>query len=216
MSGQRVESVERALTLLNAFNSGKEEWSLAELANETGFYKSTILRLMGSLERFGYVQRDREGIYRLGPSLLRLAQLGQPPLDVESLVRPILVQLRDATHETASFYVREANERVCLYRENSRQEVRHHLEEGTRLALGQGAAGRALSQEPTQRGEVFHSFGDREPSLAAIAVPVIGHTGNLHGALTISGLIHRFTPDACAEYAEILKVKAQQLELRLG
>lgn len=216
MAVQRVESVERALTLLNAFHPGKEAWSLAELANETGFYKSTILRLMGSLERFGYVQRDREGIYRLGPSLLRLAQLGQPSLDMESLARPILIQLRDATHETASFYVREGDERICLYRENSRHEVRHHLEEGARLALGQGAAGCALSQKPTQRGEVFQSFGDREPSLAAIAVPIISRSGTLHGALTVSGLIHRFTPEACAEHAEVLKEMARQLELRLG
>lgn len=216
MAEQRVESVERALTLLNVFRADKEAWTLAELAHETGFYKSTILRLMGSLERFGYIQRDRDGIYRPGPALLRLASLGQAIVSLESLVRPILERIRDLTRETASFYVRDGDERVCLYRENGRHEVRHHLEEGARLALGQGAAGRALAQSLPQHGEIFMSFGDREPSLAAVAVPVIDSTGKLHGALAISGLRDRFSDDACQHYGEILKEMAQELERQLG
>lgn len=216
MAEQRVESVERALTLLNVFRPGKEAWSLAELANETGFYKSTILRLMGSLERFAYVQRDRDGIYRLGPAPLRLASLGRHSIDMEALVRPVLESVRDLTRETASFYVRDGNERICLYRANGRHEVRHHLEEGARLALGQGAAGRALAQAPPQRGEIFQSFGDREPSLAAVAVPVIDSQGKRHGALAVSGLIDRFSGEACKRYGEILQELAQQLERKLG
>ncbi|KAA0011334.1 IclR family transcriptional regulator [Billgrantia pellis] len=216
MAEQRVESVERALTLLNVFHPGKEAWSLAELAQETGYYKSTILRLMGSLERFAYVRRDRDGIYRLGPALLRLANLGRASIDLEALIRPVLEQVRDLTRETASFYIRDGDERICLYRENGRHEVRHHLEEGARLALGQGAAGRALAQEPPQRGEIFRSFGDREPSLAAVAVPIIDSRGKLYGALAVSGLIDRFREAACQQYGEVLKELAAQLERQLG
>lgn len=216
MAEQRVESVERALTLLNAFRADKPAWSLAELANETGFYKSTILRLMGSLERFGYTQRDRDGLYHPGPALLRLGQLGQTSVSLEAVIRPVLEQLRDQTRETASFYVRDGDERVCLYRENGRHEVRHHLEEGARLALDQGAAGLVLAHPDPQRGEVFHSFGAREASLAAIAVPILDSRGKLHGALAISGLIDRFDDEACARFGVILKEYAIQIERQIG
>tara|TARA_R110000796_G_scaffold9626_1_gene32784 strand:- start:1004 stop:1204 length:201 start_codon:yes stop_codon:yes gene_type:complete len=60
-----------------------------------------------------------------------------------------------------------------LYRENGLHELRHHLEEGAHLALGQGAAGRILELEQVKRDQVFMSFGERGPSLAAVAVPII-------------------------------------------
>ncbi|RTL67516.1 MAG: IclR family transcriptional regulator, partial [Hyphomicrobiales bacterium] len=65
---QRVESVERALTILDAFGDGTPRLALGELAARTGLYRSTILRLAASLERFGYLNRDEDGAFRLGPS----------------------------------------------------------------------------------------------------------------------------------------------------
>ncbi len=69
--------MERALTLLDAFTAEKDALTLARLAERTGFYKSAILRLAGSLERVGYLTRDGAGIFRLGPSLWRLGGLYQ-------------------------------------------------------------------------------------------------------------------------------------------
>ncbi|HQD16111.1 MAG TPA: helix-turn-helix domain-containing protein, partial [Ottowia sp.] len=70
-----VEAVERALSLLDAIpGSGKPSLSLHELSLATGFYKSTILRLTVSLERFGYLRRRDDGRFELGPACARLAQ----------------------------------------------------------------------------------------------------------------------------------------------
>src|SRR5207245_6932353 len=57
MSKDKVEAVERALAVLNAFHADKPTMTLGEIASATGFYKSTILRLAGSLERLGYLIR---------------------------------------------------------------------------------------------------------------------------------------------------------------
>src|SRR5258708_9634979 len=51
MSKDKVEAVERALAVLNAFHADKPTMTLGEIASATGFYKSTILRLPGSLRR---------------------------------------------------------------------------------------------------------------------------------------------------------------------
>ena len=75
MAQRRVEAVERALTLLEVFNEHQPELSLTELSLATGFYKSTILRLMASLEVFGFVVRNERGMYRIGPACARLAPL---------------------------------------------------------------------------------------------------------------------------------------------
>jgi DNA-binding IclR family transcriptional regulator len=200
--GARVEAVERALTILCAFQGQGEALSLAEVARRTGFYKSTILRLAASLERMGFLHRDESGSFTLGPELPRLAALSGPGPDLEKLVRPKLEKLVKATQETASFYIREGQERICRFRENSPRAARHHLEEGVRLSLASGAAGRillAFGEKPRRidlpvRGRGWYvSLGERDPDVAAIAVPVIDESGHLWGALAVSGLRTRFS-----------------------
>ena len=185
MSQDKVEAVERALTILNAFAADKPELTLAELAAATGFYKSTILRLAGSLERFGYLIRREDGTFRLGPSLWRLGSIYRQQFNLGDAIRPELRRLVEATGETASFYVREKDVRVCLFRHNSPQAARHHLDEGAQLPMDAGASAHVLLA-------FSGSLGERDPHVAAVAVPVFDIAHRFRGALAISGLITRF------------------------
>ena len=107
MREQRVEAVERALSILEAFGETRGRLTLAQIADETGLYKSTILRLCGSLTRFGYLNRDPDGTFRLGPSLWRLGSSYRRNFDLGEHIRPALRRLVEETGETASFFVRE-------------------------------------------------------------------------------------------------------------
>ncbi len=220
MSEHRVEAVERALSILEAFEISEENLALAQLAQKTGMHKSTILRLAGSLERFGYLRRGEDGRFRLGPSLWRLGALYRGGFDLGEHVRPALRRLVDMTQETASYYVREGGERVCLYRLNAPREARHHLDEGARLPLMRGAAGRVLiafdgGHDPTSirvRGDGFAvSLGERDAEIAAVAVPVFDTGGQLRGALSVSALITRFETRAQRQAVEVLKTEAARL-----
>ena len=99
MGGQKVEAVERALAILGAFAAGKPSLTLAELAQATGFYKSTILRLAGSLEGNGYLIRDDAGTFRLGPALGRLGALYRSGFKLADVIRPELRRVVEATGE---------------------------------------------------------------------------------------------------------------------
>jgi DNA-binding IclR family transcriptional regulator len=201
---QGVDAVERALSLLRCFEKSGEELTLALLAQRSGLYKSTILRLSASLVHMGFLQRSPSGLFRLGSELRRLGQLSSAKVPLASLVRPALADLTAKTQETASFYVRDGDERICLYRVNSPRAMRHHLDEGTRRPLLGGAAGyilwafdpdAPLDAEMTRvrnRGWVF-SEGRRDPDLGAVAVPLLNRQGELLGALSVSGLRSRFT-----------------------
>jgi len=202
MAEARVEAVERALTLLEAFADGTPQLSLAELAARTGFYKSTILRLASSLERFGYLSRGGDGNFRLGPAPARLGALYRDRADHGGLIRAALKQLRDASSHTASFYLRSGSTRTCLYRENSEREIRHHLEEGARLPLTLGAAGKVLLAYTdkshrqglkVRRDGYAMSEGERDPHIAAVAVPLFDAAGVFQGALCLSGLAAQLT-----------------------
>jgi DNA-binding IclR family transcriptional regulator len=196
MTEPRVESVERALSLIEAFSSERAALSLAQLAEETGLYKSTILRLAASLIRFGYLRRGSDGRYRLGPALWRLGSLYRRGYELGERIRPALRRLVTTAGETASFYVIDADERLCLYRENATDPLRHHLEEGSRLSLRLGAAGHVLSAHGKScteaRGRLRPdggciSWGERNPHICALAVPVFDSHGHLQGALALSG-----------------------------
>ena len=201
MSNDKVEAVERALALLDAFRAGRPTMALGELAAATRFYKSTILRLAASLERFGYLIREENGVFRLGPALSRLGAVYRAGFNLGGAIRPELSRLVEATGETASFYIREGGSRVCLFRHNSPQSARHHLDEGAELPLSAGASAHVLvafsdgkgpkAKAVRQRGYCV-SVGERDPQLAAVAVPVFDLAGQFRGALAISGLLGRF------------------------
>lgn len=202
----QVAAAERALLILKCFDHPGERLSLAALAQRTELYKSTILRLSASLNFMGFIKRTADGYYMLGPELSRLGllALSQPRSKLEDALRPVLHRLVSTTKETASFYVVAGSRRVCMFRENSLQPARHHLEEGTLHPMGRGAASqvlRAYRKEPRgrkarnirQTGWAI-SQGERHPDVSAVAVPVLNDKEQLIGALNVSGLRARLTP----------------------
>jgi DNA-binding IclR family transcriptional regulator len=222
----RVYAVERALMLLQCFESAGERRTLASLARHSGLYKSTTLRLASSLCKMGFLQRDEEGLYALGPELMRLASLKRNFVDVEEIIRDALRALTVITQETASLYIRHGAYRICLYRENSPRVVRHYLHEGEHLPLNEGAAGQIIRsyskhvRNPQlaiirRRGWAV-ALGDSHPELAAIAAPVFNREKELLGALTVSGPLTRFTEEKVNDFRDAVVTTAKDLAKRLG
>lgn len=224
-SGQRVEAVERALTLLEAFADGAARLSLAELAVRSGLYPSTVLRLAASLDRFGYLHRGTDGQFRLGASLLRLGTRYRNSFNLADYVRPALAELAEATAETAAFYIREGEQRICLYRHSTWRPLRHHVEEGSVLPLQRGASGRVLvaftdgqdaTSDTIRRDRICTSLGEREPDAFAVAAPVFGAGGSFLGALGVVGPRTRYDPQVAATLGGQVRQAAERLSRRIG
>jgi DNA-binding IclR family transcriptional regulator len=222
---QRVEAVERALSILEAFADGTPRLTLAEIAHRTGLYPSTVLRLAASLDRFGYLHRGADGLFRLGPAPLRLGLLYRDAFDLADHVRPVLARLVEHTGETAAFYVREADRRVCLYRHHSPRLIRHHVEEGAVLPLDRGASGRVLMAYTGGTGPLhdevrcrgwYLSLGERDPEAAAIAAPVFGRGRHFLGALGVIGPRSRFETENSEALAAWVVEEAKSLSRGLG
>lgn len=220
MAKTGVDAVARALTILKTFRADRGAMSLTEISEATGLYKSTVLRLAGTLEAEGFLLRGADRLFRPGAELWRLGALYQRGLDLGELIRPVLHRLVEETEETASFYIADGDERICLYRVNSPRSVRHHLDEGQRLPIDRGAAGRVLSayRDPVsddgrkirERG-YYVSLGERDPEVAAAAVPVIDIQGRLRGALSVSAIRARFGAEERKAALDALTSEARTL-----
>jgi len=220
---QGVAAVNRALSILDAFKDSNGYLSLNDIAKATGLYKSTTLRLLASLEQYGYVRRLDEGGYHIGPKFAELGAIYQNSFNLRDYVLPVLRDLVDAIDESASFYIREQEGRLCLFRVETRQVIRDHIREGDLLPLDQGASGKVLTHfqaglpdhiEPDKY--VMVSLGERHVDMAASAAPVFGTGGRLVGALNISGPRSRFTPKVLKEIDLILRKSATKLSVNLG
>lgn len=130
MAEQRVEAVERALKILEVFDAPKEAFTLAELAEATGFYKSTLLRLLASLERFGYVTRGADGRFSLGPTPLRLGRRHRPSRGLAARVQPVLYRLCQESNETAALLEVTEGMVNCRLASLPNTSLRHELHPG--------------------------------------------------------------------------------------
>src|SRR5207249_6388633 len=100
-----IRSVDRAVAILDALAVGG--WKAgAEVARELHVHRSTALRLLGTLERHGLVERDqRTARYRLGRRLPQLASVVTGEFDLRYLARPVCERLAAAVGETATLDV---------------------------------------------------------------------------------------------------------------
>jgi DNA-binding IclR family transcriptional regulator len=210
-----VAAVERAFAILAAFRDGEAALTLAELAARTGFYKSTLLRLLGTLEAARCVERAPDGRWALGPMLFRLGALYARARPVERHLPAVLTALAQASGETASFWVRHGTQRLCLARVRAASPIRDDLAEGDLLALPLGAGGRVLTApDPRALGPVA-TFGERNTETAAVACAVFGTGRALAGAIGISGPRERIALQAAAHRDTVARAAAD-LTRRLG
>jgi DNA-binding IclR family transcriptional regulator len=191
-----VAALDRAFAILGAFTASDQGLTLAQLAERTGLYKSTILRIAQSLMQHRFLQRLEDGRYQIGPGPLMLGALYQRNLNLSDVMRPLMRELATASGEGVSFYVRDGDLRICLLRVDSQHSVREHVTEGDVLPLDRGSGGRVLlafsgatgdAYENIRRNYYCASFGERDPDTSGISAPVFGAGQQLLGALTVAG-----------------------------
>jgi DNA-binding IclR family transcriptional regulator len=223
LSVSGVAAADRALAVLTAFRRGDKALSLAELTRRTGLVKTTVLRLAISLEQRGLLKRLDDGQYRLDAEVLRLSSIYQNQIDLDVLLIPVLTQLVEMTQETASFYIRRGEQRMCLFRVESPHQLRLHIRPGDLLPLDESAIAqvlrafddRARRQTASPRVPIY-TAGKRDPHTAGLAAPVFSDGTKLVGALAVSGPVTRFTEERAKAISETLLSLAAELTRSLG
>jgi IclR family acetate operon transcriptional repressor len=137
-----VQSVDRALDVLEALAHAGAPTGVAEIAVLTGLPQGTVHRLLQSLQRRGYVRREPSRKYSLGASAVQLAEAAQRSL--ARSVRPYLAELVELSGETANLAVLEGEDVVYVAQVPSPHTLRMFAEVGRHVPPHSTAVGKVL------------------------------------------------------------------------
>jgi DNA-binding IclR family transcriptional regulator len=140
-----VPGLERGLRILCEFSRREPTLTAPELARRLGVPRSTVFRLLVTLEQMGFVERTPDGrAHRLGLAVLRLGFEYMASLDIVALGRPLLERLRDDTGFAASLVVRDGRDIVYLQRSAPHSPFSTTVTVGTRLPAHATVLGHVL------------------------------------------------------------------------
>ena len=119
-----VGSVLRALRLLDCFERGRPEMTLAELVRCSGYSKTTAYRLLLTLEEAGWLERGAGGAFRLTIKPFQVGSVLVDSLELRQEAAPVMARLAVECDETTYLTVPAGSHAVCLERIDSGQGLR--------------------------------------------------------------------------------------------
>ncbi|WP_205042294.1 IclR family transcriptional regulator [Rhodoligotrophos defluvii] len=143
-SGQ-VQSLSRALKLLNSLSHHPQGLSLSEVAHEVGLPTSTAHRLLTTLQNERYVRFDQErSTWLIGVQSFRVGSAFVRSRDLVSMARPFMRRLMEQAGETVNLAIHDRSEVVYLAQVECQKMMRAVVGPGGRTLLHSSACGKVL------------------------------------------------------------------------
>jgi IclR family transcriptional regulator, acetate operon repressor len=140
-----IQSIQRAVAILRSFTEAEPELGVTELSRRLHLHKSTVSRILSTLQAEGLVgQNPQTGKYRLGVGLVSLAGVALGRLDVRGAAQPFLNRLVEVTQETVNVTILDGRDCVNIERAASPQSIRYVGWIGRRTPLHCTASGKVL------------------------------------------------------------------------
>lgn len=239
-----TQAVDRAAGLLLTVLESAQPPSFGELQQSSGLAKSTLSRLLSSLERHELVLRSEDGTVRPGGALTRFVHSRRPTDELIEVTRPSMTNVSEATGETINLAVldgvevEQISQIDCTYLiggvKSGDLKVPLHASALGKVFLAYGAdlppgrlrkiSTRTITSRERLREELDRvrergwalADSELEPGLIAVAAPVFSASGDVVAAMSISGPTLRMTREVAHNYAELLMEQTTKASQILG
>jgi DNA-binding IclR family transcriptional regulator len=239
-----TQAVDRALGLLIEIMDSDRALTFSDLLEVSGLAKSTLSRLLSSLENAALIHRTAAGLIRPGAALTRFAYAHAPNEELLEFAEPAMQALNEATGETINLAILLGHEVEQIGQVDCTFHVGGMNWGNSRVPLHCSALGKAflaygakLPPGPLERLtprsitdlqvlesqlEDIRSRGwaladsELEMGLIAIAAPIFLESGQMVGALSISGPTMRMTREVTNQYADLLVKEASSISEKFG
>ncbi len=243
---RKVETVDRALRLLQLFVGHEQELTVGALAAQLGVHHTSISRLAGTMVDRGFLERvPGSEALRLGPEIARLGMLAVASRDLVRDAREAMSELAEQTGETVVLSVLDHMEAVDVIQEDSSHRIGTRNWSGQRSPLHASSNGKVflafagidlhklprpaltpqtITRLADLRAEIQRTRergwgaarGELELGLNGIAVPVWDGEDRCLAALSVSGPEYRLPEPKLPEIAELARAAAARIGRRLG
>lgn len=142
---ESIRAVDRALDVLLCFSANTPVLSMTQISEIVGMNKSTVHRLLATLEAKRFVQRDPlTGLYQPGNRLLQMAFLTTQKNNLFEVVEPYMKKLNELYRETITLSILDDSDVVYSSVVESQQTVKLAAKPGQRLPAFCTASGKVL------------------------------------------------------------------------
>lgn len=238
-----LETVDRALQVLQVFDQDHRELGVGELAASLGIHHSSASRLTATLALRGFLERSADSErYRVGPELRRLGFLGLTSPDLLSEARPIMAELVEHVGETVALSQVDGDRSIDIAEMPGRHVIGARQWLGRRFPLHATSDGKVFLAFATGRAAELERYtewtitdpgvlakaldrvrergwayagSEFEEGLAGVAAPVFDAAGRCVAALNITGPDYRMPKDP-DELGTACRAAADRLGTRLG
>ncbi len=145
MKPDKAQTLNKAVKILECFSPEHPEMGVREVARMVEMSSSATGRLMLAMKELGIlIQNPATKTYSIGARPLAWAGVYLSTCDIREVALPYMEDLHRTTLETISLYILDGDERVCVERLESPQNVRIVARIGRRLPLYAGSAGKVF------------------------------------------------------------------------
>ena len=237
-----IKSIEKMTQILNLFSIDRPKLLIKEIQEELKMPKSTVFRILDTLEQTNFIQRNEATHeYSLGFQLFRLGSVYQMNLDYRRIALPHMRELMEETKETVELNILDGSNRICIEKIDSPLDVRNFVRVGERKPAYLGASGKVmLAFLPEEELEIILKSveelniisiselkrelqeirvtgyaitqGERILGTYSIAAPILGVQGQLIAGINLAGPLQRLTEERVA----LLKARCMQTASKIS
>jgi DNA-binding IclR family transcriptional regulator len=205
-----VPAVDKAARVLRALAEGGRPQGISELARALDVSKGTLRDVLLTLAHHGFVVRDPDTRFRLGPELRALADASAP--DLRSLAQPYLASLMQTFGETAILGLVVDGKLEIAARAEPATDLHMTAPLGRLLPLDKGAHAKVL----VGREEIGLDDQELFPGVRAVAAPIVDARGRRIAAMMVVGFKERIDLRTLRRIGERCASAARSLSQRIG
>lgn len=222
--------VANVFEVLKTFTVDAPLLGVTEIAAQVGLHKSSVSRILATLEVLDIVERDEESRkFRLGLGLISVAGPLLAGLDIRRIALPFMRELAETTRESVALQVWSGSESVTVEQVPSPQQIKHMAPLGTRYSTFDSASVQVLGSfaAPTkprsktllaELEEVGYltNYGKSSPDEVGVSAPVFDHRGEVVGAIIVLAPRYRVPESRIPELGLATRDIAARISARMG
>lgn len=210
-----IKSVENALDLLDVLSESDEEVRIVQIGERLHLGQDKVFRILATLERRGYVEKEKPGVYRVGAAAFEMAQKLLTRFTLLSKAKPVMEALARSCGEAVYLAIPRGQEILLVDMIDTLERIKVVSLLGRRYPL---TATTALGQViGTEIGSVVRvdseGLGD---GIACLAAPLRNARGKVCGAISLIGPDFRFARERIEQLMPTLLDAAEEISSRIG